>query len=647
MGKASTCTIPTPIPRRKPAVSMQKRLRHLESLVKGVMTGEGPPSVERRSLEVSSVLKTSSASQSPDVDTSIVETTGHGLNVPSSLSNLLANDSIHNRSGILLSTSQSTFVGGTHWAAILEDIEEVKEYFEEMEEEDYEEPDSNLVSFNSLAFNYQHTATKQDLVGALPSKPVVDRLISRYFNCNSPSVSILHKPKFEKEYQIFWLDPTNAPASYIGLLFAIMGIGTFAMLGANEEHPDSRGIPLDMARAYRGSCVQALILSHYMKPGPYTMETFVLYAEGEFMFCKGGQFHPYLMIGNMVRLCLHMGLHRDPSKVRSNISPFQAEFRRRLWHHIAQIDMLASFHLGLPGMVEALESDTQYPRNLRDEDFNEDSVELPPARPASELTPISYLIYKSVLCYECRQVARLTNSLKPYPYEKVLELDELLHIAFDKVPAFYRFGPSGISILESTNVVIKQFSLFLVFHKARCMLHRKYFALAEYDRRYVHSRKEALNASMQLLWGQSMTYDAAVLPGGPLANDKWFLSTLATHDFLLAAMIVFIRIMQIIQLGQDQSEVPGMISVLERSHLAWSNTNNLSAKKATNVSRAMLEKIRAALGSHRSSKDVQSGSNANTEKEISNLSLDGKSKIFFCCGKWSVGVCPVWRTLSL
>jgi hypothetical protein len=519
----------------------------------------------------------------------------------------------------------------------------VKEYFEEMEDEPDDEPREKFTTFNSIAFNYQHAATKQELVNTLPSKPILDRLVSRYFNCNSPLISLAHKPTFEKEYHTFWLDPMNAPVSYIGLIYAIMAIGSFAILGANEQHPDTRGLPLEMIHTYRGSCVQALILSNYIKPGPYTMETLFLHVEGEFMLSKDGQIVPYLMIGNMVRLSLRLGLHRDPLKLGSNFTPFHGEMRRRLWHNVAQIDMLASFHIGLPGMVGSIESDTEYPRNLRDEDFNEDSISLPPSRPSSELTPISYQIYKSILCHECAKVVNLANSLRVWPYEHVLELDELLRIAFEKVPSFYRFGFTGISLLESPGIVIKQFSLFLLYHKARCMLHRKYFTLPDFDQKYVHSKKEALDAAMQLLWGQSMTYESAIRPGGPLANDKWFLSTLATHDFLLASMIVFIKVMQVIQSQEKQNDVPCMVAALERSYHAWSNTNEPSAKKARNVVRVMLEKIRVALATPNASEEFHKGNDARIYESISSLSVQGKFQIIH--DVWTVpGACNQRKT---
>ncbi|EHL01436.1 hypothetical protein M7I_2525 [Glarea lozoyensis 74030] len=80
--------------------------------------------------------------------------------------------------------------------------------------------------------------------------------------------------------------------------------------------------------------------------------------------------------------------------------------------------------------------------------------------------------------------------------------------------------------------------------------------------------------------------------------------------------------MQIIPRQQDQYEVSEMIAAIERSHHAWGNTNEASAKKARNVSKAMLTKIRAARaaqsGKHQAK--VKHGYNQ-TDQGVEALSL--------------------------
>jgi hypothetical protein len=411
----------------------------------------------------------------------------------------------------------------------------------------------------------------------------------------------------------------------------MMALATFAAIGAGETLQDTRDAPMEIVRSYRNSCMQALIRSHYTKPGPYTIETLIMYMEGEFLIINDDQVHLYLLIGNIVRLSLRMGLHRDATKVGGNITPFQAEMRRRVWHHIAQIDLLGSFHIGLPGMVGAIESDTLYPQNLRDEDLDESSTELPPGRPDSELTPTSYLICKSRLCHACGQIAAFANRLTLPPYSEVMKMDGLLHEAYATVPSFFQM-PSEFSLFDSPDLIIRQFSLVLVFQKSRCMLHRKYIMKGNDNPQYAYSKKAALDASMELLRFQAMSYDAA-LPGGPLTRDRWVLSTLTMHDFLLASMIVSINIIQVAEASSNSTsgaeEVDQkMAKALEKSYDIFMDMRSVvaDARKASALLRAMLNKAYRALGrplvpEDEGSRSMNGGSKAS---EISGLSLDGE-----------------------
>lgn len=85
---------------------------------------------------------------------------------------------------------------------------------------------------------------------------------------------------------------------------------------------------------------------------------------------------------------MKMGLHRDPDKL-PRITPYEGEMRRRMWNFVVQIDLMVSFHLGLPCMIHGIESDTALPRNLLDLDFDENTTELPPSRPNDDYTPLS------------------------------------------------------------------------------------------------------------------------------------------------------------------------------------------------------------------------------------------------------------------
>ncbi|KAE8449158.1 hypothetical protein EG329_008542 [Mollisiaceae sp. DMI_Dod_QoI] len=581
-GRASQCTFSMPV--RKPVVTLQNRLKHLERLVKDAMTAQSPTA--QAALLIS-----------PDTSNGNISAPGDMAHNPSIIH---GQDQTKGQqtpaSGQVLLNNGQTYVGATHWAAILEDIEEVKGFFEES----LEDADGGLSNhYNSLLWNVGSPSGKDDMLANLPPRLVVDHLISRYFNSASPALFIIHRPTFNKHYRQFWLDPEGTPIIFIGLIYAFMTLATLSGLASGEVHPDTRGAPYEMLRAYKENCVQCVVLSDYMKPTRYTLETMMIYGEAEFLMSRDDQVHCYLLMGVAVRLALRMGLHRDSSRIGTQFTPFEAECRRRMWYHITQLDLLTSFHIGLPGMIQTIESDTLPPRNLLDEDFDEDCTELPPSRPESEMTPMSYALCKGRLSEEAGKIMVMANKLQLPSYDEVLKLDSSLREAYDKVPPQLRLDESEITVTDSPSTILKRFSVSVLFEKSRCMLHRKFLMKASEHPQYQYSKQAGLDAAMKLLRRQGLVYQAAS-PGGPLALDRWFLSSFSTHNFLLAAMIIYLNVMTGIKdpRSTNPTELQIGIDTLEMSRNNWEAALSLSpeAKKASLVLIAMVGKVYQALG---------------------------------------------------
>jgi len=410
-----------------------------------------------------------------------------------------------------------------------------------------------------------------------------------------------------------------------------MIIATLADLGLSEDSPPEHAKAIEAIQTYRECCIQCLVLSKYTKPGPYTLETMFIYMEAEFLLSKDDQVQTFLLVGNVVRLALRMGLHRDSTKVGGGITPFQGEIRRRLWHHLLQIDLLSSFHIGLPGMIPVIDNDTLPPGNYHDEDFDEDSVVLPPSRPESEITPMSYSICKSRLCIEAGKIVSLANRISLPQYEEIMKLDRDLQVAYQRVPAAFVLDTTGPSITDSRATTIRRFSLAILFHKSRCMLHRKHLMRAKQYPEFAFSEQVSLDAAMDLLRCQSLVHDA-VLPGGQLSRDRWFLNSLSMHDFLLAAMIVYLSLSHgspVFQNGGiSQKDEQERIDTLEKSRVIWNKkwTSLAESKKAAMILGIMLKKLRSGSETSEST-SRKSGSVGTTEEGrlygVSRLSLSG------------------------
>jgi hypothetical protein len=132
----------------------------------------------------------------------------------------------------------------------------------------------------------------------------------------------------------------------------------------------------------------------------------------------------YLLSGTMMRLALQQGYHRDPSQF-PNLSVFQGEMRRRIWSAVSQHDLLFSIQIGLPKCIRYAECDTQPPRNLYEEELYEDMKELPPSRPVSEDTEISYQVVKLQIM---RAYGYAYSRIYPHAFGCVVRNIPTLHI---------------------------------------------------------------------------------------------------------------------------------------------------------------------------------------------------------------------------
>jgi hypothetical protein len=184
-----------------------------------------------------------------------------------------------------------------------------------------------------------------------------------------------------------------------------------------------------------------------------------------------------------------------------------------------------------------------------------------------------------------------------------MRLDNLLEEKWRQVPSFMKVKPLEDSITDPPQLVNQRFGLAALYQKSRCVLHRRYLIEAIPRKEHEYSRKTCLDAALNLLDYQNTIYQAT-LPGGLLRQNGWFITSLAIHDFLLAAMVIYL----IIQTGrqgeagpefglasQDQAapSMEELTNLLRRSHRIWIavSSDATVAKKACDILATMLRKI--------------------------------------------------------
>ncbi|KAI2621674.1 hypothetical protein GGR54DRAFT_630097 [Hypoxylon sp. NC1633] len=601
-GKPDGCVYAPRPEKLKPAKSMAARLKRLEGMVREMIDTDGPVPV-------------------PPVDTKTAPEPNTG--------------------GLVVQGQKATsYVGGTHFLAMLEDIEDLKSYFEDSNEigDEIHDPFVNTGSAELLMFSRGVPKNKEELLSLLPEKAVVARLMNRYFNSNSPSQHIVHVPTFLREYNDFCKDPAGAHLHWIALLYMVLSLGVFfSLFSAPHELENDSSIPgPDRFKQYRGAAGWALIWGKYSQPCSYTLQAFTLYVEGDFMNNRESRMNCYLLSSVLIRLMLKMGLHRDPSKL-PNISPYDGEMRRRMWNLATQLDLLVSFNLGLPSMMHGIETDTGLPTHLKDTDFDKDTKVLPPARPTTDYTSLTYPINKSKLTQIFALVVRQAHALALPTYDEVMKVERELRNTWQAVPTFMTPKPMDQCVMDPPIQITQRFGLATMYCKVRIVLHRRYVSEVVPQKEHDYSRQACVDAALSLL-GYQNTMHEACRPNGVLSQGSWFVAALISiNDFLLADMVVALVIQNDKYWDEDRDFdwLPNgmaplsrndLLQLLKRSHSIWSDLAGSAPelRKAEVVVRTMLRRIQAQFVTECQESET-SGIRTNSSSEmtsIENLTID-------------------------
>ncbi|KAL1881000.1 hypothetical protein Plec18167_003540 [Paecilomyces lecythidis] len=519
---------------------IQSRLHHLENLVLSL--------AQKKRLEGQDVLTPPASHPSMPQDFSAqldgFQDTGNNR-VLSKGSSDEEKDLSDSPGRLLVEDVGTSYLDAAHWRAILEEINDVKDYIKEEDETSEEsaaEPDTGEPEGPVLLLGLNNAMSFEDLVEFMPPKRLVDRLVSRTLNSRYPSIIMLHQPTFRKEYENFWRDPHAVSVTWLALLYDIMALAVAIIHRSNEPLPEILRGSRDSLNIYKRCAARCLVLSNYTKPGRYKVEALMIYSSAELLTDGDPHYSVCFILGITTKLAMRMGYHRD-SKHFPKISAFEGEIRRRVWAFICQLDSLTSNQVGLPKTVQHWQFDTELPHNLLDEDFDEDSPELPPSRSDNEYTPALYTICKAKLMFVFSDISDLAHSREPASYEKVLELDKRLDEAFASIPPPLQLRTFGESITDSAELIMRRHTLMFVYNKSRCVLHRKYLTKDRSNPRYSYSRWACLNSSKEILRRQADIYNE-VQPSGQLYETRWFIGSLQVHDFILAAMIICLELIR-------------------------------------------------------------------------------------------------------
>ena len=391
--------------------------------------------------------------------------------------------------------------------------------------------------------------SRRELVETLPPKPLADRLVVRFWESLDPSVPrmfmalflndtlepvthllavIIHKPTFLKTYENSWTSLVSIPLPRLGLIFAVLCLALQSYQRDGEEPVDLQGYTSGMTDLYRQRAAQCILASDFVSSVQDCMQCFLVYGICEYSRLSDGDASMWMVHSLIVRKAMLMGYHRDPDSFPS-VTTFDGEMRRRIWHSICQLDLLLSFNLGLPSMIQYSTTDVAAPRSLFEEELHEDMAHLPPSRPPSEPTPIWYLIGKQLIFQVFADVVQHLNSIKVPSDNEVFELNQRLADVYGGLPDHLKMQPWEKSYMDSPALKVQRMQLRSFYDKVICVLNRRFIAVPRTRSQFAQSRKLCIQSALSLLSIQSMMHQA---------GSKWWALSLMRNDFLLATVII-------------------------------------------------------------------------------------------------------------
>lgn len=444
------------------------------------------------------------------------------------------------------------FVGATNYAAVLESIRDLQGFVDaDMTDAPpvrARSPSPRQQRIANQSYEFESPVAARDVMEHLPPKAECDGLLTFYFQQIHLIPVLVHSGQFQRAYEKFWEDPENTSLLWMSILFALLSTSVFLQAskalgtgdGSSTLAPERKDRIIDFsAMAYR-----CLLAGDYLQNKAYCVEATLLFGMHLVLQKRDAEPLCWHTIGTAVRLAQRMGYHRDASNLSrgggygSAISPFEAEMRRRTWHTLEYFDVVYSFQLGVPPIIQGDDVDTQLPSNLRDDEFNEDTAVLPQARPTQDFTPILGFTYYSRQVKLLRRVVQQALAVVPPSYGDVRRLDAELRALREDVPPSLRHRPireSGFA--DVPDVIMRRLTCEIMYLKCMCVLHRRYLTLERNDGMYEASREACREASLRLLDVQA-EFDENSGEGGRLFEKRYYLTNTGYHDFLVASMCI-------------------------------------------------------------------------------------------------------------
>lgn len=344
-----------------------------------------------------------------------------------------------------------------------------------------------------------------ELEALLPTKEEADALIKVYLEQFEQVHRIVHIPTFHKEYEQYWMPgSTTRYAAFTALILSMMAVSTcvhtheglkFIGMMSNARHWAERWIKACDEWLQKQSQKHRRLV-HYQV-------ACLLYLGKRVNTIKKKRF--WTGAGALIQDGIAVGLHREPSHMAAKITVFHQEMRRRIWATVVEFDMQASFDHGLPTLVSQLHYDTNSPRNLDDEDFDESTTNLPASKPVKDYTYSSFQnLARQSLPLRLELSRLLTGPLSDIDYDQVIRYTNDLTQEIDSLPSW---DTNTENTRGMKNPMIAYTLLHVQLRQYIIPLHQPYLKLRKQNSKYQYSEIIYYNAARDIVLLHDKLYE--------------------------------------------------------------------------------------------------------------------------------------------
>ncbi|KAG7127597.1 Transcription factor asR3 like protein [Verticillium longisporum] len=348
-----------------------------------------------------------------------------------------------------------------------------------------------------------------ELEALVPPRAETDALVEVYLSQFEQVHRIVHIPTFRREYARFWENAADGSryAALTAMLLAMIAISNcihthdrprFTGMLSNAHNTAHKWIEV-VERWQARQSMKHRRLIHYQI-------ACLLYLGKRINTVKKKRF--WTNSGALIQDGISVGLHRDPGHMGGRISLYNQEMRRRIWATVQEFDIQASFDHGLPTLLSQLHYDVSAPRNLDDEDFDEETTQLPPSKPAKDYTYSSYQnLARQSLPLRMELSRLLCGPPGDLDYEQVIRFTNDITREIDSLPSWETDGSNS---QNGKRPLLAYTLLHIQLRQYIIPLHQRFIKLRKSNPKYQYSEIIYYNAARDIVLLHDKLYDQGV-----------------------------------------------------------------------------------------------------------------------------------------